>query len=439
MDKPNVIWILGDQHRGQALGCNGDPNARTPNLDNLAENGVNFVNAVGGFPLCCPFRGSMLTSRYPHHCVPGHEYQLPPEQQTIADVFNENGYDTAYFGKWHLDGFHEREGRAAMHIVPPERRGSFKHWTGYENNNSQYDCWVHGGENKTAFHYLLPGYETDALTDLMIRYIKEHTDEAFFAVLSVQPPHNPYVAPPEYRHSYNAGSIQLRPNVPPIKSVEEKARRDLAGYYAMIENLDMNTGRIQKALEDAGIDRKTHIFFFSDHGDMHGSHGQYLKTSPYEESIRIPCILGGEGITYNGRKGGRSSIPINHVDFAPTTLGLCGIEKPDWMEGTDYSGCRLASRPMPKEIPDSAFIQSVIPTMHGNSIDRPWRGIVTLDGWKYVCMPGVPWMLFNLNEDPYEFMNIAHNTAHRVIRRKLNDRLARWVAETGDEFLLPEV
>lgn len=114
MDKPNVIWILGDQHRGQALGCNGDPNARTPNLDNLAENGVNFVNAVGGFPLCCPFRGSMLTSRYPHHCVPGHEYQLPPEQQTIADVFNENGYDTAYFGKWHLDGFHERDRKSVV-------------------------------------------------------------------------------------------------------------------------------------------------------------------------------------------------------------------------------------------------------------------------------------------------------------------------------------
>lgn len=95
----------------------------TPNIDALADMGVNFTRAVSGYPLCCPFRGSMLTSCYPHECVPGHEYQMPPEMPTIADVFNENGYHTAYFGKWHLDGFHEREGRAALHTVPPGRRG----------------------------------------------------------------------------------------------------------------------------------------------------------------------------------------------------------------------------------------------------------------------------------------------------------------------------
>lgn len=120
---PNVIWVLTDQQRAMMLSCNGDPNVHTPNIDALADMGVNFTRAVSGYPLCCPFRGSMLTSRYPHECVPGHEYQMPPEMPTIADVFNENGYHTAYFGKWHLDGFHEREGRAALHTVPPERRG----------------------------------------------------------------------------------------------------------------------------------------------------------------------------------------------------------------------------------------------------------------------------------------------------------------------------
>ena len=93
--RPNVLWILGDQFRAQALASNGDPNARTPNLDRAAVNGVTFTNHLSGFPLCCPFRGSMLTSRYPHHCVPGHEYPLPEGQKTIADVFNANGYRTA--------------------------------------------------------------------------------------------------------------------------------------------------------------------------------------------------------------------------------------------------------------------------------------------------------------------------------------------------------
>src|SRR6266568_4097368 len=82
--RPNVIWIFGDQHRAQALSCNGDANARTPNIDTMAVDGVSFTNAVSGFPLCCPFRGSLLTGRYPHQCVPGHEYSLPDGQKTIA-------------------------------------------------------------------------------------------------------------------------------------------------------------------------------------------------------------------------------------------------------------------------------------------------------------------------------------------------------------------
>ena len=94
-----MIWVLTDQQRAMMLSCNGDPNVHTPNIDALADMGVNFTRAVSGYPLCCPFRGSMLTSRYPHECVPGHEYQMPPEMPTIADVFNENGYHTAYFGK----------------------------------------------------------------------------------------------------------------------------------------------------------------------------------------------------------------------------------------------------------------------------------------------------------------------------------------------------
>ena len=93
----------------------------------LADMGVNFTRAVSGYPALLPVpRVHADQPDYPHECVPGHEYQMPPEMPTVADVFNENGYQTAYFGKWHLDGFHEREGRAALHTVPPERRGHFQ-------------------------------------------------------------------------------------------------------------------------------------------------------------------------------------------------------------------------------------------------------------------------------------------------------------------------
>ncbi len=443
-ERPNIIWIFSDQQRAQALGWMGDVNVHTPNLDRMAQMGLCSTAAVSGSPLCCPYRGALLSGRYPHLTVPGHEHALPPGQKTIADVFNENGYRTSYFGKWHLGGFKEKEGRAAFHIIPPDRRGGFERWTGYENNNSQWDTWVHGGEGSDAFHYRLPGYETDALTDLMIDQLEEYAQhkalgnaKPFFAVLSVQPPHNPYAAPEAWMQRHTPGKIELRPNVPSIPSVVERARRELAGYYAQIENLDWNVGRIIQALDRLEFSENTHIIFFSDHGDMHGSHGQFLKTSPWEESMRVPFIISGMETMYKHKTG---SLPllVNHVDIAPTSLGLCGIAVPEWMQGFDYSGFRLKQAD-PVQPPDSAYLQIVVPTHHHDSIDRPWRGLVTTDGWKYVCLEGQPWMLFNLNEDPYEQANLAHNTRFHLERKRLNDRLAEWIHCTGDTFNLPHL
>jgi arylsulfatase A-like enzyme len=124
------------------------------------------------------------------------------------------------------------------------------------------------------------------------------------------------------------------------------------------------------------------------------------------------------------------------VDIAPTTLGLCGIRPPSWMEGTDYSALRIGG-PEP-ELPDSAYLQSVIPTGHGDSVNRPWRGIVTRDGWKYVCLERMPFMLFNLHEDSFEQVNMAFNNRYRAERHRLQARLAQWIADTGDRFDLPD-
>lgn len=436
--KRNAIWIFSDQQPAHMLSCNGNPNLNTPNLDRLAVEGVNCTQAVSGFPLCCPFRGSLLTSQYPHKCVPGHEYQMPPVIPTVAETFKQNGFHTAYFGKWHLDGFKEGKNRAAMHIVPPERRGGFDRWIGFENNNSQYDCWVHGGDGDETEQFQLPGYETDCLTDLLINYIKEQAqnpEQNFFSVLSVQPPHNPYVAPPEFMQHHNPAKMDMRPNVPNIPRIQEKARRNYAGACAMVENLDWNVGRVMKALQESGLTRDTHIIFFSDHGDMHGSQGQFLKTTSWEEAIRIPCIIGGAEAFYD-MKSHDSDVVINHVDIAPTTIGLCGLDVPDYMEGYDYSGLRLKEKPI-EDAPDSAYLQQVIPTCHGYSVDRPWRGIVTRDGWKYIAHEGQDWQLFNLNEDPYEQVNHATNSVFWEKRRELNNKLREWVKKTGDEFNLP--
>lgn len=437
--RPNIIWIFGDQHRAQALGYAGDPNLNTPNLDRLKTEGVACRGAVSGFPLCCPARGSLLTGMYPHKCVDRHQGTIPEGQATIADVFNEAGYHTAYYGKWHLAGWPEDDGRAAFHITDPDRRGNFQTWVGYENNNSQYDCWVHGGRDENAFHYRLDGFETDCLTDLFIDYLKDRSandeDQPFFAVLSVQPPHDPYVAPEEWMRNHTPGTVKLRDNVPNIRRVTDRARTELAGYYAMIENLDWNVGRIRKTLTEQGLADDTLILFFSDHGDSHGSQGQFRKTSPFEESIRVPFIISGRQPFYGLNRGWNNAI-VNMPDIAPTTLGLCGIEVPNWMQGQNFAGLRYPEIPLPDNS-DSALLQCVVPTCHPESVDRAWRGVVTRDGWKYVVFENHPWLMFNLAEDPYEQANLAFNPVYASKRKELQELLATWLERTDDTFPLP--
>jgi len=443
VNRKNVIWIVSDQLRAQALRVNGDPNAHTPNLDMLSKTGINLIDAVSGYPLCCPFRGSMLTGLYPNKAVNAHEEGLDPSQKTIAHVMNDVGYDTFYLGKWHLDGFKEADGRAAFHVVPPDRRGGFKKWIGYENNNSQWDCYVHGDGAEAP--YRLNGYETDALTDMMIEYLEKQglkringEGQPFFAVMSVQPPHDPYVAPAEFMGKYGASKLRYRGNVPTTNTILERAGDEMTGYYAMIENLDFNIGRIIKTLHENNLYFDTHIMFFSDHGDMLGSHGQFRKTTPYEEAVRVPFIISGEKpMDYEGRGCGRApGVFINHADIAPTTLGLCGIEAPDWMQGVDYSHYRMPGNKVYRE-PDSAFLQSIVPTMHGDSVNKPWRGVITRDKWKYVCFAEIPWLLFDLREDPLEQVNLAHNQIYKDKIIELNRKLGEWIEKTGDNFPLP--
>ena len=450
--RPNVLWLLGDQHRSQALSCMGDANVQTPNIDGLYRVSP-VASAIAGCPLCTPFRGSMLTSLYPHQCTPGHDYAMADGLPTIAAPFNEAGYHTAYFGKWHVDGRDNRKAdeKPGKQYVRPERRGGFETWLAYENNNAQYDCWLHGHDSKgnTVESFHLDKYETDSITDRLIGYIDERArataggdSKPFFAVMSVQPPHPPYVAPEEWISRHRPEDIQLRPNVPDVARITDEARRDLARYYAMIENLDWNVGRVVEALKKANVFENTYIVFFSDHGDMHGSHARNSKCVPWEESIRIPFIVS-RGDTPIGAQSAVSPMRslLNHVDIAPTTLGLCDIRVPAWMRGVDYSGY-FAGRADAPAVPDSAFLQLVEPGYkYGFASDRerPWRGIVTQDGWKYAALEGQPWLLYNLNEDPYELANHALDGRYKAERRRLQERLARWISETGDTFKLPEI
>ncbi len=465
---PNVLWVFGDQHRAQATSYRGDGNVFTPNVDNLAREGMRFDCAVAGAPWCTPFRAALLTGLYPHQTgavrTPS---ALPPEFPTVAHAFEAGGYHTAFVGKWHVDGSNDRE-----HYVPPERRGGFRYWMGYENNNNQHECYVYGSAAETPQR--LAGYETDALSDLLIEHLRSHVSaggrgrsgaaagpgapppaadagpdyQPFFAVLSVQPPHGPTVPPtnPAYgAPRIHPAALRLRPNVPATPAIRERARFQLAGYYAMIENLDYNIGRIRQALTQMGVDRDTYVVFFSDHGDMLGSHGQFGKSAPWEEAIRVPFIVHRAGGDYNMRVGSSGAV-LNHVDVAPTSLGLCNLEVPTGMAGHDYSAHCIAEdaaeyRGAPQESaePQSAYLQQIPPKLHRHTVNRPWRGVVTRDGWKYACTPGNDWLLYDTANDPYEQANGVYDAAFQEQKERCHGLLAQWIKATGDRFPLPDI
>lgn len=376
-----------------------------------------------------------MTGLTPNKAVYRTPQRLDPALPMVSDAFNEHGYITALYGKWHLNGDNGKT------FVKKDERGRFDIWIGYENNNAQYNVHVHGHDiwgrdDNDPLAEKLDGYETDELTTKVIEFLKKRPkDKPFFLVLSVQPPHDPYVAPPEYIDNYVADSIILRPNIPPVKRLEDEARKDLAGYYAQIENLDMNVGRLYAALEELGLLETTNLMFFSDHGDCHYSHGYTKKSSPWQESINIPFIFRPAG----GRPDdvpAESNVMFQTIDFAPTSLGLCGIEKPSSMMGFDFSKV-VTDGIVVEGVPDAVLLQHIYPK-NFDCLDRPWRGIVTADGWKYVVVEHQPVMLFNLNEDPYELNNMVYLAPYKKQRALLAEKLQKMLDEVDDDFVVTQ-
>jgi len=418
---PNVVFVLADQWRRQATGYGGDPNALTPNLDKLAARSVNLSNAVSGCPVCCPYRASLLTGQYPlTHGVFLNDLCLAPKGTTLAEAYVRAGYDTAYIGKWHLDG----HGRASY--IPRERRHGFDYWKVLECTHNYNRSYYYAADSKTRLTW--SGYDARAQTDDARSYIRKHASgpKPFFLLLSFGPPHNPYqTAPKKYRDLHNDKKLKLRENVP--ASARGRARKDLAGYYAHISALDTCVGDLLATIDKAGISNNTIFVFTSDHGDMLGSQGMTRKQKPWDESIMVPFLL-----RYPPAKAGVIDMPINTPDIMPTLLGLSGIKIPKSVEGVDYSGV-LLGRQQPSN--DAALI--TCPSPFGEWFrgqGREFRGIRTRR-YTYVRDLKGPWLLYDNQQDPYQLNNLAGKGDSVDLQKRLDSLLARKLKSTGDDFL----
>lgn len=424
--KANVLWILADQLRPQALECYGDENAATPHINRLAREGALFTNAYANYPLCCPARASLLTGCHPWETgVIGHAYRMRSDIRTIADSFNDAGYDTCYIGKWHLDG-QPGENRPVF-----GRRGGFKYFKGFEVGNDFFATKIFDEDGKDLG---LSGYQSDVLTDLAIDMISsEHrTNAPFFMVLSLEPPHIPNVAPDDNMQKYSKKELKLRLNVPQEKiAYTEKALR---GYYAQIDNIDFNIGRIIERLDKENILENTMVVFLSDHGDMIGSHGLYYKQWPYDEATRIPLI-----IRYPHKIAAKTAtdMMLTNLDVYPMMLGLAGIKENSLLAGKDLSECIVAGKTDSRK---GIAIASVIPTVWTKDkyCRHSWRVYITKD-YKLAYKPGEFWHLFDRNNDPFEMNNLIADPAFRNIRHQLTLEFREYLWKAGDGFQLPRI
>ena len=416
--RPSVLVIMPDQMRGQALGCMGNPDVRTPHLDRLASEGVLFRQTFANTPVCCPARAILLTGKYAHkNGMVANDLRLRESQTTVAEILADQGYRTGFIGKWHLDGGPRNPG-----FVPPgPRRQGFEYWAASQCSHAHF--------NPTYFRdtpepITEKRFEPEVWTDRAIEFLRDAGDDPFYLVVAMGPPHDPYGAPDEYMKMYDPDRIAMRPNW--VEGTPGGGRKEIAAYYAAITAVDDQVGRLMRALDERGRREDTIVVVTSDHGDMLGSHGLRLKRKPWEESIRVPGI-----VRYPAKVEPRrtSDALLTHVDLPPTLLSLCGLPVPAEMQGADLSRVVLGED---AEGPDSAFFQIFIP-FGGDASPHPWRGVRT-DRHMYAQTEEGPWLLYDLEADPFEKTNLVDDPAHAATREDMSRRLADWMARTGDSW-----
>jgi arylsulfatase A-like enzyme len=204
--RPSVLLILPDQWRGQDLGCMGNPDVRTPNLDLLASQGVLFRNSFANTPVCCPARANLLTGKYAHeNGMVANDLRLRESETTLAEILAARGYRTGFIGKWHLDG-----GKRLPGFVPPgPRRQGFAYWAANECDHRHFRPTYFRDDDRPICE---ERFEPEVWTDRAVEFLKQAGEAPFFLVVSMGPPHDPYGAPDRFMKLFDPAKLTMRPN-----------------------------------------------------------------------------------------------------------------------------------------------------------------------------------------------------------------------------------
>lgn len=467
----NLLLILTDQFRFDAMGCASNPVVQTPNLDRLAAEGVRFTEAYTEVPVCVPARAGLVSGQYPYRLGTYDNNGVSLEDQpTLPRLLRAQGHATMAIGKMHFFprrshlGFDRMELSEGLVGHPwDDDYALFMQDQGYPVRREMHGPG-HPNVDGSSIHstYYKPGTlpypeevsATAWVADRTRQFVQANRDRPFFCFSSFIKPHPPLLPPEPYDRLYDPSLVDLPPDWNDIRRSdplliaqshfkgviapgEDDVRLMRSHYYGLVSHVDYQIGRIIDMLEETGLRQDTVVLFTSDHGELLGDHGHWGKRSFYEGSAKVPLLVSWPGHFAEGHTCNRL---VGLTDILPTLVELVGGEIPDIVSG-----------------------RSLIPLL--NDPDAPWdgelfgvyggfRGVVQVDdprisasfmmrwgGWKYIYhVNGGHEQLFDLRDDPHELNNVAESRSHlcdaarfRLARHLFRENLGDYV--NGDELL----
>jgi len=462
--RPNILFIMSDDHASHAMSCYGSRINTTPNLDRIANEGVRFNNCFCTNAICTPSRAAILTGTYNHiNEVTTLDTHMDNTLPTFVKELNASGYQTGMFGKWHLGtgAAHEPTGFDDWAVLPGQ---------GLYHNPTFIFKGDDGSEPQ-----VVKGYVTDIITDLSLEFLEKRDKERpFFMMTHHKAPHRHWEPDEKHAHMYlnedvpepetlyddysnrasaaEAATMRMGVHMTPLDTKTEIPRdmpemelrkwayqRYIKDYLRVVASIDDNVGRILDYLDAEGLTENTIVVYTSDQGFFLGDHGWYDKRFMYEESLKMPYIM-----RYPAKieAGTQCDDMILNVDFAPTYLELAGLNAPDHYQGNSFKP--LLEGETPSDWQTSMYYRYWMHKAHHNVYAH--YGVRTMRYkliYYYADALGQTgaidesyepeWELFDLETDPFEMNNVVDHPDYADIVLELKAELHRLQADLQDE------
>lgn len=452
--RPNILFLMADQFRGDCLGCDGNPVIKTPNLDHLASQGVRFSHAYSCTPTCTPARAALLTGLGPwRNGMLGYGKVAEKYPIEMPQALRDAGYYTTSTGKMHwapqrsLHGFHltvlDESGRAQS----PEFRSDYRAWFYSQAPNLDPDVTGIGWNDYRSAIYALPEelHPTTWTANTACNFIESYNrSEPFFLKVSFARPHSPYDPPSRWMETYKNADLpkaaigdwdsKYAPRSDDSFNIwhgdlgQEQVRESRQGYYGSVSFVDEQIGRIIGLLEKRGWLENTLILFTADHGDMTGDHHLWRKSYAYEPSARIPMIVRWPESLLSTARGQVHEEPVELRDVLPTFLDAAGAPGSEKLEGKSLLSLVRGEKRGWREFIDLEHDICYAPENHWNALTDGHAKYIfhAFDGSE---------QFFNLDQDPQECRNLISDAAYKDPIQLWRQRLAAHLEPRGETYV----